>query len=143
MAAAASPVLIRALNLVPKSDDQEDKQAAVVAVEGLEQPVVTSESERKLEYEEWCRGRRRPCSRCGLVHRDYMVSAWIYYFDEFDCEVLFPDINDLKMDGAVVLLPMHLISHLFGNIEDFDEIGFVVDSLAGETEVSDSQNEQQ
>lgn len=70
-----------------------------------------------------------------------MVSAWIYDFDEFDCEVLFPDINDLKMDGDVVLLPMHLISHLFGNIEDSSEIGFVVDSLAGETEIPDSQNE--
>nr|TKW29493.1 hypothetical protein SEVIR_3G398700v2 [Setaria viridis] len=129
--AAATSVLVR-----------EDKQVVAVAAEGLEEAVAVSENESHMDREERQRARRRPYSRCGLLHSDYNLSAQIYDFHEFDCELLFPNIDDLKMDGDTIMIPWHLISHLFGNVEDSDEVHVVEDSLAGETEVPDSQSEQ-
>ncbi|KAF0902061.1 hypothetical protein E2562_012843 [Oryza meyeriana var. granulata] len=34
----------------------------------------------------WWRSCKGPCSRCGLVRRDYMPMSWIYGLDEFDYE---------------------------------------------------------
>ncbi|KAL6657990.1 hypothetical protein ACP70R_005770 [Stipagrostis hirtigluma subsp. patula] len=65
-----------------------------------------------MDREEWNRWHSRftPCSRCGLVHLNYMVAALLAGLDEFDCEVLFPNLDDLKVeeDGAIIL-PDHLI----------------------------------
>ncbi|KAL6615311.1 hypothetical protein ACP70R_037581 [Stipagrostis hirtigluma subsp. patula] len=65
-----------------------------------------------MDREEWNRWHSRftPCSRCGLVHLNYMVTALLAGLDEFDCEVLFPNLDDLKVeeDGAIIL-PDHLI----------------------------------
>ena len=41
-----------------------------------------------------------------------MVSAWMYDLDEFDCEVLLPNLEDVKMDGDVILLPAHITKML-------------------------------
>jgi len=38
------------------------------------------------------------------VYRDFMVLSWIYCFNEFDCKVIFPSINDFEMDSEVILL---------------------------------------
>ena len=85
-----------------------------------------------------------------------MVSAWIYGINEFNREVLLPNLEDVKMDGNVILLPTHITKMLddvaesptqkaivvdsLADVEDSDEVRFVVDSLAGKTEVSDSQS---
>ncbi|CAN6313724.1 unnamed protein product [Urochloa humidicola] len=46
--------------------------------------------------------RRWPCSRCGLIHADYKFGAMIYGLDEFDCEVLIPDLDNVVMDGETL-----------------------------------------
>ena len=39
-----------------------------------------------------------------VIYRDFMVFSWIYCFNEFDCKVIFPSINDFEMDSEVILL---------------------------------------
>uniref|UniRef100_A0A0E0CJP3 Uncharacterized protein n=1 Tax=Oryza meridionalis TaxID=40149 RepID=A0A0E0CJP3_9ORYZ len=104
--------------------------------------------------EEYRCARRRLCSRCGLLHRDYMLSARMYGVEEFDCEVFLPDLKDVKMDGNTILLPAHVIKMIDDLVEskkqkatmvdsmpeDSDEVNFVMDSFTGETEVPDSLN---
>ena len=53
-----------------------------------------------------------PCSRCGLVHREYRIGAWLYDQDEFDCELFIPDLNNLVMRGNSIVLPEHVINML-------------------------------
>jgi hypothetical protein len=50
------------------------------------------------------------CTRCGLIHRDYDISALITDgFDIFDCEVYIPKIDKLQMDdNETILLPEHV-----------------------------------
>lgn len=74
--------------------------------------------------------------------------------EEFDCEVFLPDLKDVKMDGNTILLPAHVIKMIDDLVEskkqkatmvdsmpeDSDEVNFVMDSFAGETEVPDSLN---
>ncbi|KAJ1274687.1 hypothetical protein BS78_05G080700 [Paspalum vaginatum] len=91
-----------------------------------------------VSFEEWRHARQPPCQRCDLNHEEYRVTAMIYDFDEFDCELLFPNINDLKMDGNRVLLP-HFLKVRY-HAEDSKEVRFIVDSLASDTKVLDSQN---
>ncbi|CAN6166568.1 unnamed protein product [Urochloa humidicola] len=55
---------------------------------------------------------RWPCSRCGLVHQDYYLGARVYGLDEFDCEILIPDVDNVVMDGATILLPAHVLKML-------------------------------
>ncbi|KAF0896355.1 hypothetical protein E2562_021889 [Oryza meyeriana var. granulata] len=85
-----------------------------------------------------------------------MVGAWIYGLDEFDSEVFLPDLDNVQMDGAIILLPEHVIKILddlaesskqkaavmdsLADVEDSDKVHFVVDSLASKTKVPDSQN---
>ncbi|KAF0913968.1 hypothetical protein E2562_025379 [Oryza meyeriana var. granulata] len=35
-----------------------------------------------------------PCFRCGIIHRNYTLTAWIYGLEEFNCKVLLPGIED-------------------------------------------------
>jgi len=61
------------------------------------------------DREEFRRARRKPpCRRCGLMHSDYDVTSRIYGYDIFDCEVIFPNIDDLVMNGRSILLPTHI-----------------------------------
>jgi len=104
--AAASPVLIRGLNWASDSEDESE--------------LVT------IDREEWRirRGIRIPCSRCGLIHSEYEITSWIYGFNEFDCKVLFPNIDDLKMDGDTVLLPAHIwMAESDADIQDSTSVG--------------------
>ena len=104
--AVASPVLIRGLNWASDSEDESE--------------LVT------IDREEWRirRGIRIPCSRCGLIHSEYEITSWIYGFNEFDCKVLFPNIDDLKMDGDTVLLPAHIwMTESDADIQDSTSVG--------------------
>jgi hypothetical protein len=56
--------------------------------------------------------RRWPCSRCGLVHAEYILSAMIDGFNEFDCEVYIPDLDNVVMDGNTLVLPPHVLKML-------------------------------
>jgi hypothetical protein len=49
----------------------------------------------------WDRAHSRfwPCSRCGLVHLEYMLLAMLYGLDEFDCKVFIPDLDKVVMHG--------------------------------------------
>ncbi|XP_025820085.1 uncharacterized protein LOC112896358 [Panicum hallii] len=55
---------------------------------------------------------RWPCSRCGLVHAEYRLSAMIYGLDEFNCELLIPDLDNVMMHGNTVMLPAHMLKML-------------------------------
>jgi ABC-type uncharacterized transport system ATPase subunit len=33
----------------------------------------------------------------------------IYGLDEFDCEILIPDLNEIKMEGDTIILPPHVL----------------------------------
>jgi hypothetical protein len=50
------------------------------------------------------------CRRCGLIHRDYGISALIIDgFDNFDCEVYIPKVEELELDdNNIILLPEHV-----------------------------------
>ena len=110
--AATSPVFIRGLNFAPDSEDEAEKdEAEKDVVAGDEKEVTAAESNHvTIDREEWrCRrGIGVPCSRCGLIHEEYRLTSWIYGFKEFDCKVIFPNIDDLKMDGTTILLPAHI-----------------------------------
>jgi len=102
-----SPVFIRGLNFAPDSEDEAEKDV----VAGDEKEVTAAESNHvTIDREEWRRRRGIgvPCSRCGLIHEEYRLTSWIYGFKEFDCKVIFPNIDDLKMDGTTILLPAHI-----------------------------------
>jgi len=49
----------------------------------------------------WDRAHSRfwPCSRCGLMHLEYMLLAMLYCLDEFDCKVFIPDLDKVVMHG--------------------------------------------
>jgi hypothetical protein len=53
-----------------------------------------------------------PCSRCGLVHMEYMVLAMFYGFREFVCEVFVPDLNNIVRDGDNIKLDKHVLNKL-------------------------------
>jgi hypothetical protein len=62
---------------------------------------------------EKCRRIRREQSRwyrCGLIHRDYDISTLIIDgFDNFDCEVYIPKVEELELDdNDTILLPEHV-----------------------------------
>ncbi|KAG8048493.1 hypothetical protein GUJ93_ZPchr0009g2153 [Zizania palustris] len=48
---------------------------------------------------------RKPCYHCGLVHSDYTITSWIYSLDDFNCEILIPNIDEVNMDGTTLVLP--------------------------------------
>jgi hypothetical protein len=56
--------------------------------------------------------RRWPCSRCGLVHAEYRLGAMIYGLDEFDCELLISDLDNVVMHGNALMLPAHVLKML-------------------------------
>ncbi|PUZ56979.1 hypothetical protein GQ55_5G391700 [Panicum hallii var. hallii] len=58
------------------------------------------------------RSRRWPCSSCGLVHAEYRLGAMIYSLDEFDCELLIPDLDNVVMHGNTLMLPAHMLKML-------------------------------
>ena len=102
---------------------------------GITEQIV----QEAMDREEFRRARRKPCDRCGLLHNDYDLRARIYDFEGFDCEVIFPNIDDLVMSGNTILLPPHIAKlhddvaerDLHGaDIETFEEVLFVADSLA-------------
>ena len=33
----------------------------------------------------------------------------IYGLDKFDCEILIPDLNEIKMEGDTIILPPHVL----------------------------------
>ena len=43
-----------------------------------------------------------PCSRCGIVHMEYMVLTMLYAFNEFDSEVFIPDLDKVVMHGNTI-----------------------------------------
>lgn len=51
-----------------------------------------------------------PCSRCGLVHAEYIIGAMIYGLDEFNCELFIPDLDNVVMHGNSIELPTHVCS---------------------------------
>jgi hypothetical protein len=50
------------------------------------------------------------CHRCGLIHKDYDISALIIDgFDNFDCEVYIPKVEELELDdNDTISLPEHV-----------------------------------
>ncbi|KAL5207858.1 hypothetical protein ABZP36_032293 [Zizania latifolia] len=56
--------------------------------------------------------RGKPCHRCELMHNDYMVISWIYSLDDLYCEILIPDVNEVNMDGATLVLPQQVLKKL-------------------------------
>ena len=71
------------------------------------------------DRESWNRVHSRfwPCSRCGLVHYEYMVFAMIHGLDEFGCEVFIPDPNNIVMHGDSVVIPPHVLKMLDDKLE--------------------------
>ena len=43
---------------------------------------------------------------------DYRLVAWTYGFDEFDCELFIPDVDNLVMNGNALVLPPHVLKML-------------------------------
>ena len=108
---AASPEFLRGLIWVPDSEDESDEDALVAeidkvvaaaeideAVAGAKTKLVvaaeideaiagaeTNNGKDALDHEEWRRRRviGIPCSRCGLIHGEYTLGAWICGFKEF------------------------------------------------------------
>lgn len=66
------------------------------------------------DREAWNRAHSKfwPCSRCGLVHEEYRISAMVYGLDEFDCSVFIPDLDELEMDGKTIVLPARVLKML-------------------------------
>ncbi|CAO2190629.1 unnamed protein product [Urochloa humidicola] len=53
---------------------------------------------------------RWPCSRCGLIHEDYNLSARIIYdLNEFDCKLFIPDLDKVEMDGNTLIAPPNVL----------------------------------
>jgi hypothetical protein len=50
------------------------------------------------------------CTRCGLIHRDYDNSDLIIDgFDNFDCEVYIPKVDEIELDeNETILLSDHV-----------------------------------
>jgi hypothetical protein len=73
--------------------------------------IVQDSEEEEVRHQEWRRKHSRlwPCSRCELVHAYYRISAMIYGLDKFDCEILIPDLNEIKMEGDTIILPPHVL----------------------------------
>jgi hypothetical protein len=53
-----------------------------------------------------------PCSCCGLVHNEYMVLAMFYGFNEFDCEVFIPKLDNMVIHGNNVKFDEHVLNKL-------------------------------
>lgn len=53
------------------------------------------------DCQSWDRAHSRfwPCARCGLVHFEYMVMAMFYGFEEFDCKIFIPVLDNFVMNG--------------------------------------------
>jgi hypothetical protein len=62
----------------------------------------------------WNRAHSRfwPCSRCGLVHMEYMVLSMFYGFDEFDCQVFIPDLDNVVMHGDSIKFDAQVLKKL-------------------------------
>ncbi|KAF0891269.1 hypothetical protein E2562_009446 [Oryza meyeriana var. granulata] len=86
-------------------DTEVPDSRVVVCVEAEDISPGCNRCGRVHGEEWWCSCRRFVCSRCGLIHRDYMMTSWIYGLDEFDREVLLPNLDALEMDGNVIVLP--------------------------------------
>jgi hypothetical protein len=55
----------------------------------------------------------RRCGRCGLLHEDYDLAAWILHdFEHFDCKIYIPDLDKLVMRGETIILPEHVMNKL-------------------------------
>ncbi|KAL5200690.1 hypothetical protein ABZP36_021893 [Zizania latifolia] len=55
---------------------------------------------------------RKPCYHCGFVHIDYTVMLWIYDLNDFDYEILIPDVDEVNMDGMTLVLPQEVLKKL-------------------------------
>jgi hypothetical protein len=56
------------------------------------------------------------CTHCGLIYRDYDISALIIDdFDNFDCEVYIPKVNELELDENETIL---LLDHVQKRIDE-------------------------
>ncbi|PVH66285.1 hypothetical protein PAHAL_1G195100 [Panicum hallii] len=55
---------------------------------------------------------RWQCSRCGPVQAEYRLGTMIYGLDEFDCELLIPDLDNVVMHGNTLMLPAHVLKML-------------------------------
>jgi hypothetical protein len=120
----------------PKSEDLVTPESPALVVLESQEPeeVVKPKSEDSLppgafvcarchavheDREAWnqVHSRFRPCSRCNLVHEDYRVAAMLHGLDNFDCFVFIPDLDELKMDGKTIILPLRVLKMLAtGNV---------------------------
>jgi hypothetical protein len=58
------------------------------------------------------------CGRCGLVHKDYDLTAWfIYDMDKFDCKMFILDVEKIQMDVDTIILPGHVLKQMEDNKE--------------------------
>jgi Zn-finger protein len=62
----------------------------------------------------WNRAHSRfwPCSHCNLVHKEYRLTAMLDRFDEFDCLIFIPDLDELEMDGKTIVLSPQVLKML-------------------------------
>ncbi|KAL6596599.1 hypothetical protein ACP70R_047242 [Stipagrostis hirtigluma subsp. patula] len=87
----------------------------LIVADSKEEIITSVEQDGVMYREEWNRRRSclTPCSSCGLIHFNYMLTTWIYFVNKFDYEVLIPDLDALKMDGdTIIILPEHVIKIL-------------------------------
>jgi hypothetical protein len=68
-------------------------------------------ADSKACYE--ARREARRCGRCGLLHEDYDLVAWILHdFGHFDCKIYIPDLDKLVMRGETIIPPEHIMNKL-------------------------------
>jgi hypothetical protein len=64
------------------------------------------------------RRRARKCARCGLLHEDYDLTAWVLHdMEKFDCAIYIRDVEKLEMNGETIILPEHVQKKLDEHIE--------------------------
>ncbi|KAG8082053.1 hypothetical protein GUJ93_ZPchr0014g47231 [Zizania palustris] len=77
----------------------------------------------------WLLASRKVCYRCGLMHSNYAITSWIYGLDDFDCEILIPNIDEMNMYGSTLILPQEVLKKL-DNIhkkKEFDDNNAEID----------------
>ncbi|GJN34239.1 hypothetical protein PR202_gb22886 [Eleusine coracana subsp. coracana] len=102
--------------IIPDSDEEEEHTPELDAT--LEPACKRCESVHAADNWRACREAyelahpKLPCSRCWLFHEPYEATVCIYGLDHFDCELLIPDVSELRMDGDIIILPEHVLKVL-------------------------------
>ncbi|KAK3132906.1 hypothetical protein QOZ80_6AG0529290 [Eleusine coracana subsp. coracana] len=113
-----SPSLCASSPLMEAEPEIVDVQDVVIVPDSEEQDKdyrFCGDRHGRDAFEECLRIRREKsrCSRCGLVHSDYDVTARLLDgFEYFDCEIYIPNMEEHKMHGDIIILPEHVEQRL-------------------------------